>query len=496
MGFKSDREFLRNVSIGAIGTRAIASILRRGGFRIIELERYCSSNKIWATKIKRLRVPDLLCLKSGIRIECRAKAHLKITMSHSVNNPARAWDTGLRDADLVAFIRCWPSDYSWKPSERVALFQVGDMRATQGLAKLERMKSATEGSEVQITWPSTVPNRAGVVSIVSTDCIRTALSSGRQQSYRLSRRSEAGSVTLTPHVAAGDSFGDGDTILASALPAVISTSLPDCRQYDFLSDVECDSAETVYAGVKALGYLPDIAGKSRRALTRIMESSEDARIRLEAAASLARLGCEEGWKSITGTLAVPDGPVELRMECALLLAELPDRRSIALLRKAMENTSNTSELRAAAAWGLASVAADAQSSGLLNQVGDADEVTALHAILGIARLLKPNSLASVLRGIGDNDRRSAGLVRAVLLSRFDFVPEVVRACKKSTGKQRQWLLYLLACRGREAFAQRVGAEAPELVEELDFFWTHQVENWTNRLDVADQIDFLQAQVLD
>ena len=131
MGFKSDREFLRNVSIGAIGTRRVGAILKSGGFRIIELERYCTSNKIWATKIKRLRVPDLLCLKSGIRIECRAKADLKITMSHSINNSDRAWDRGLRDTDLVAFIRCSPDRDSWSPSERISLFRAGDMRQSR-----------------------------------------------------------------------------------------------------------------------------------------------------------------------------------------------------------------------------------------------------------------------------------------------------------------------------------------------------------------------------
>ena len=117
MGFKSDREFLRNVSIGAIGTRQVAAVLRRGGFQIIELERYSSSNKIWATKIKRLRVPDLLCLRSGIRIESRGKSSLEVTMSHAVANPDRAWDKGLRDTDLIAFVKCSPRDDSWQASE-------------------------------------------------------------------------------------------------------------------------------------------------------------------------------------------------------------------------------------------------------------------------------------------------------------------------------------------------------------------------------------------
>jgi hypothetical protein len=55
---------------------------------------------------------------------------------------------------------------------------------------------------------------------------------------------------------------------------------------------------------------------------------------------------------------------------------------------------------------------------------------------------------------------------------------------------------MLACHGRAACGDFLTEHSPELLEELDFFWTHQVENWTNRLDVADQIDFLREQVLD
>ena len=128
MGFKSDREFLRNISIGAIGTRQVAAVLTRGGFNIIELERYSGSNKIWATKIKRLRVPDLLCLNSGTRIESRGKSKLVVTMSHAEKNADRAWDKSLRDNDLIAFNCLLPEGDGWKPSDRVALFRVGDLR--------------------------------------------------------------------------------------------------------------------------------------------------------------------------------------------------------------------------------------------------------------------------------------------------------------------------------------------------------------------------------
>jgi hypothetical protein len=496
VGFKSDREFLRNVSIGAVGTRRIAAILRQGGFRIIELERYCSSNKIWATKIKRLRVPDLLCLDSGTRIECRAKADLKITMSHSVSNADRAWDKGLRDNDIVAFIRCRPTDDTWKAGDRAALFRVGDMRSTWHLAKQERMKAASEGSEVRVTWPATVANRAGQVLSVSTDYIKTQVAGGRQQSYRLLRESGSGHFRLTPHVNAGDAFGDGDTILASALPAMLAPLSSPPQRYDFFPDLESDSAESVYAAVKALGFLPELAVASRGRLSRLMEHSQDSRIRLEAAASLARLGYQEGWDAISGIIGDHDTAREYRMESALILSEMPNQYSLGLLKDLLEDTSNESELRAAGAWGLADVSTDAASAGLVAHVHDRDEVVAVHAILSLSRLVRSDNLEAVLQRVGDDGRQSAGLVRAVLLSRLRFLPDIVRLLRASTAQRRQWLLYLLACHGRAACTQCCGDQSPELLKELDFFWTHQVENWTNRLDVADQIDFLRGQVLD
>jgi hypothetical protein len=496
VGFKSDREFLRNVSIGAVGTRRIAAILRQGGFQIIELERYCSSNKIWATKIKRLRVPDLLCLASGVRIECRAKADLKITMSHAVKNADRAWDKGLRDNDIVAFIRCWPTDDAWTASDRAALFRVGDMRSTWHLTKQERMKAASEGSEVRVTWPATVANGPGCVLSVSGDSIRTQMASGRQQPFRLSRKSGNGEFKLTPHVAPGDAFGEGDTILASALPAMLTPSAPPSQRYDFLADLESDSAESVYAAVKALGFMPGLADKSRSRLSLLREHSPDERIRLEAAASLARLGFDEGWDSISRIVCDPEAPREYRMESALILAEMPDQRSLGLLRGLLEEESNDSELRAAGAWGLADVSANAESTGLVNHVHERDEVVAIHAILALSRLVRSDNLEGLLQKVGDDRRQSAGLVRAVLLSRLDCVPDIVRLVGASVGQRRQWLLYILACRGRAACEEYLLAQSPELLRELEFFWAHQVENWTNRLDVADQIDFLRGQVLD
>jgi hypothetical protein len=92
-------------------------------------------------------------------------------------------------------------------------------------------------------------------------------------------------------------------------------------------------------------------------------------------------------------------------------------------------------------------------------------------------------------------RQSAGIVRAVLSGGTDPIPTAVDLIREATGPQRLWLLYLLASLGRQRCAEYVGTHAPELLPELVFFWTHHVDNWTNRLDVADQIDFLLAQTV-
>ena len=67
--FKTDESFLEKLAIGATGTCAVFNDLKRQGHRPIELERGSLGFKIWKSiKIKRLRVPDILCLACGTRI--------------------------------------------------------------------------------------------------------------------------------------------------------------------------------------------------------------------------------------------------------------------------------------------------------------------------------------------------------------------------------------------------------------------------------------------
>ena len=101
--FKSDDSFLRKLAVGAAGTNATIDRLKELGFSPIELERGSTGFKIWKKiKIKRVRVPDILCQQTGLRFESRGKSKPEISMSHSLRDPKRAWDAGMRDDDFVS----------------------------------------------------------------------------------------------------------------------------------------------------------------------------------------------------------------------------------------------------------------------------------------------------------------------------------------------------------------------------------------------------------
>ncbi|MBN1492268.1 MAG: HEAT repeat domain-containing protein [Phycisphaerae bacterium] len=425
---------------------------------------------------------------------------LKIAMSHAVNREERAWDRGLRGNDLVAFIQCVETDKGkWTAADRLALFRVKDMRASVESAGLTRMKATSEGSEIQLVWPATIPQQPGLVSAVTGEFVETVLDSGRRQRYRLQARRRAGGRTISyrlhHHVTPGAHFGPGDTIMASVMPE----SLPPVRssddQYDFVADLLSEHRETVYAAVKALGFLPELEAQSVDEIRRVVEVYPDALVRLEGAAALARLGLSDGWDAIGRSLQ-QDGEVPLRMEAVLVLGEIQSDESVSLLTEVAGDRSNPSELRAAAAWSMGTSARLLDATPLLKLLADEDELVAVHALVSASRLMNGEGLALAFSHLGDDARVSAGVVRAILAARIDPVPLAVSRLRQVSGTARSWLLYLLAMLGRDRCEPHLRQYASDLIGQLDFFWTKHVQNWTNRFEVADQIDYQLAQAVD
>ena len=189
--FKSDESFLKKLAVGAAGTKSTMRRLTDLGFKPIELERF----KIWKTiKIKRVRVPDILCLKSGWRFESRGKTKLEISMSHSKSDPNRAWDAGMRPDDYVVVVLCEQASdaiVDWQPSSPIHFIRVEDMRTafSSGSVKITEPKGVEEGSEIRVIWPSVAANEKSVVSELTDKTIKvTSIAEGKPQRCLIARK--------------------------------------------------------------------------------------------------------------------------------------------------------------------------------------------------------------------------------------------------------------------------------------------------------------------
>ncbi|MCS7177093.1 MAG: HEAT repeat domain-containing protein, partial [Candidatus Kapabacteria bacterium] len=176
--FKSDVSFLEKIAMGAIGARRVFEHLREQGHNPLELERGSMSFKIWKDiKIKRIRVPDILCVACGRRFESRAKATFEISMSHSLSDPERGWDYGLNDGDFVALVTCkrtGDKPVDWRADELVQYISVQDLRSAQrnNLIVLIKPKGAEEGFEARVSWPAVIAKSVGVVESVTNERIQ------------------------------------------------------------------------------------------------------------------------------------------------------------------------------------------------------------------------------------------------------------------------------------------------------------------------------------
>ncbi len=252
MGFKEDADFARFVSMGAVGTAAVATHLRAThGHQPIELERYAMANKVWQTKVKRMRLPDLVCVRCGRRVESRAKSKLGIILSHS-DAPGRQWDAGgMRSNDLYAFLR---ADLSQFPPYAGApfYFTTTALRATVDGATRSAPKAASEGSEVTLSWQCWVPRRTGTFTEVDAES-RIVCAWEEGGTYRYWQwRDWPGPGPRFVYLAPGDVIDADESIVAGVVEPADSLDC-DGDIWDITAALGAPDLTDRYAAIKAAG---------------------------------------------------------------------------------------------------------------------------------------------------------------------------------------------------------------------------------------------------
>ena len=479
--------------MGALGARRVSELMVAAGLQPIELERYSRSNKIWATKVKRLRLPDLLCVRTGIRVEVRAKSKLTIKMSDAPTNPDRRWNSGLAPDDVIAFVLIREAgDGTLHAAHNAELFMVESLIATEGNSKLGPPKPASEGAERDREWPSTVATSGGVVQAVDETRMSVRLGNGRNQTYQLRGKSA--------YFAEGEEFHAESQFLAGFPAAKASFPNPDQQRWNPRGLLVSDSPIDRFVAVKALGVIGNEADCPT--ITAIAEADPEGRVALEAAASLVRLGDAHGIELLRNAIENPR--VEyLRMESFLALSEFHAselaRPCAELLAEYASNEEFAGdELRQAAIWGLG-------KDGLRDYVrllvfldvpSDEERVHAVCAFGSDMNAEIVDELASVLTNPDSSDRKIAGasyILAKTVPARLS-VPRLVQIRNHPSQRTRHWVVATLGQMSPTSIRLHVN-DADLAAQLVPFQLTSEETNWTRSDQITEMLTFVRKQTI-
>jgi len=453
---KSDVSFLEKISMGAVGTHRAFEHLREQGHNPLELERGSMSFKIWKNiKIKRIIVPDILCVTCGRRIESRAKTTLEISMSHSLSDPERGWDYGLNDSDFVALVICkcvGKRPIDWQDDKLVQYISISDLRSAQknNLVRLVKPKGAEEGFEARISWPAAVAKSTGIIGSITTDRIQYRRQiDNRMITLSLSKQR----LHLKPLVREGDIISENQVLAAVVSVVKEFSCTPKRDQEYYITQLSSPSVSERYTAAKARStFLSERVSKTL--VDKINESNEHIYVRLEAAAGLARHNEEQGWAFINQCLK--DDYLENRREAVIVLGEIRNDTSCQLLCSVLTDSQQHPEIRCGAAWAL----------------GELGNKLALRVLI--------DSFSAV----GESVRKEAARALARLASHF--TEEIMDEFPRTTPDKRPGIAWALSKSGRIKLEDLLNA----LVDEDARHWVSYILGTQDQRRYIDKIERL------
>ena len=451
--FKSDLSFLEKISIGATGTYRVFEHAKAQGHSPLELERGSMSFKIWKKiKIKRIRVPDILCVACGRRIESRAKTTFEISMSHSLADLERGWDYGLTDNDFVALVVCERAGdrpIDWQADELVQYISVDELRFAQrnGSALLVKPKGAEEGFEVRVTWPAATAKLAGIVESITNNRIQyRRLIDNRMITLSLSKHG----LEMKPLVQVGDTVVENQ-VLASVVPVIKQFPCSGGATPDYyMIRLSSSSLSERYAAAKALSTFQ--SNDASEALTsKVNESNEHIYVRLESAVGLARHHEEQGWSFIKQCLA--DEYLQHRLEAAIVLAEIPSDTSCQLLCDVLMDNQQHPEIRAGAAWALGELHNKLAINALVDSFSAIDKDIRIEAARALAKLAS-RFTQEIMREFPQVDpSKRPGIAWALSRARTFGLQDLLNALVDEDA--RHWVAYILGTQDQQKYIDEI-----------------------------------------
>lgn len=480
--FKSDESFLEKLAMGAAGTKRVMQDLTRQGHKPVELERGSTSYKIWKTiKIKRLRVPDILCVNSGIRVEARAKTTMVIAMSHSSADETRGWNFGLKDDDYVALVVCEKTGegpIDWTADKFVQYIQVLKLRQAveAGQAIQETPKGAQEGFETRLTWPCAIARSSGTVTEISKRIQYRRASDNRLISLALSRKG----IALSPCVSVGESI-QRHQILASVAPvlkAVPKRHIESESHYRHL--LTSASISERYGAAKAYSFL-DKPFDPTPLVQRAQDGAEHIYVKLEAAAALARTGMAMGYDFIESIL--DSEYLAHRLEAVIILGELPLERSVGFLMRVLNDAAQHEEVRAGAAWGLGELKQASAIPALVAAFNEMSLPIRMEAARSLKRMCEPHEDA-VMDAFRDSSENERPGISWALGQYGEWDPNaLIQRIDPENLDMRQWGAYIIGCTPPDRVVHGIESlktNDPQLYFAVTVLWKI-ASSWVNRM---------------
>jgi len=465
---------------------------------MVELENGSTDTKIWKdVKRKRVRIPDLVCTRCGLRVESRAKTKPELSVSHSLTDAERAWDFGMVDSDVLAFVVCRPESEAewargvldgtdsywhsrdrvrWSPLGHINYFTVDELRRVAH-SKLAT-KGVTEGSETSITWDAVFSTRDGVVDAVDDPRVTVRRSSdGHRYTWR-------NTMHLPLAVRESEAVFECQVLASSVAPIPARALL--CNQslsHSAISALLGSPQRTQrFTGVK-LARLRQDGSFSGEIAGLASHSDEDVYVRLEGAAYLASV-CSQPVRSLFAPfLRAADD--QLRLEAIVALAETATDEAVSVLSECLDDSVSPAYLRSAAAWALGRVASGAAVARLVAAFADVDHLLredALRALEGIGDA----AISELVPGLNASDPSIAsGCAEA--LRRQEHLPDSVleEVLDLADGSSRViWAAWLLGNlrEARDRMSARVASlqtSNPEVHYAVSVLWAF-LDSWVSK----------------